>query len=134
VRGKGKEVCTYQISYNSVDTPLKYVIKSVPYSVYIENGNEINYFLYYHTSNASFYVVLMVNSGNGIMYTQPLSNYSSTTLEKTIEQNVEKFAYAGEQNTNVFIDKNSKEYCTQCYYVIAVKGKAVLDGELILTE
>lgn len=88
VKGKSKKICTYQISYSSVDSPLKYIIKSVPYSLYIDKANDINYFFYYHATNTSYYVVLIVNSGNGIICVEPLPNSSSVTLEQTISKNV----------------------------------------------
>lgn len=74
VKGASQDVCTYQITYNSLDNSLVSVIKNVPYEIIIDQASDIAYYLYYHRDNFSFSIVMMIDSGNGNLYAMPFKN------------------------------------------------------------
>ena len=74
----------------------------------------------------------MINGGNSIIYALPIAEVSTESMEDLLNKNVETFLWKSDMNANLYINKGEEHYCSNCYYLIAVRGKNVVNGELVV--
>lgn len=77
-----EEVCSYEVSYSLVETPLFTLTPNRQFTVELRNRTT-NYFLYSHPNNASFRIIEQLESGSSLIFATPIANLSVQTLLKT---------------------------------------------------
>lgn len=96
-------MCTYQISFSSLNSPLKTILKGVPYEIRIETTQDTAYYLYNSNTDESLNIIQMINSGNSVLYILPIPQGSTDNIEQLLSKNIESFTWKGDLNANVRI-------------------------------
>jgi len=61
------DICAYQISYNSLDTPISKIYINTPYPISLTNG-QVKYYIYRHTTKLPIFVLQMIATGSAFIY------------------------------------------------------------------
>lgn len=91
VKGISDQVCTYQITFNSLQNPLRTVFKSVPYEINIEETGKVSYYLFYSNTNESLLILQMINGGNSMIYAYPINDKAGDTVESLMNKNLDTY-------------------------------------------
>jgi hypothetical protein len=78
--------CSYQISYTSIDQPIKTVRLSTPYELKLE-PYETQGFLFYNPNPTSFRILTLLSGGRAEIYILPF-NQNNLTLKAAFEMNL----------------------------------------------
>lgn len=104
----------------------------VPYEIKIDRMEGSSYYLYYSVRNESLHIIQMINGGNSNIYAMPIGETSTDSIEELLQKNLDNFVWKGDLNANLHIDREDSNFCLSCYYLIAVKGRSIVDAELIV--
>lgn len=81
------------------------------------------YFLFRHISLDSFKILSLERFGNLIFYANQTKLSPETLL--AIRSNTlkpEDFTYKSSYKNSLFVDKNDKNFCSDCYYLLMVES------------
>lgn len=88
------------------------------------------YLLFTHTSNSSFKIIQIINTGALTVYATPVRN---RTIAELLSADPESFAFVDADSNGEFtVTNSSAAFCWNCQYLIAVVSREPISAEIIV--
>ena len=132
---KARRNCAYSItaSLSSGNHHVTKLMRGVMGYSNMEEG-EVKFFTFRHMSEQPLKVLSLHTFGHVEMYLNKTTPEKVVSLMKSDRIDHRNFAIHGEHKNRVMLDKSKKEFCKDCFYVLAVEARKHTESSIFLGD
>ena len=127
------EDCPYSISISNTKYSVTKATRGVPVGINLEE-NEVKFVLFRHLSQAGFKLVTLEKFGSVDIYANVLDPNHLDTLKNQEDLDYKSFTFKGSYKDTLYIDSQDPNFCTDCYYIIAIEGLESTQSSLVVAD
>jgi hypothetical protein len=127
------EECAYSISVSNTKYSITKATRGVPIGLNLDEG-EVKYVLFRHLSKSGFKLVTLEKFGSVDIYANVMDTEHLDGLKNQADIDYKSFSYKGTYKDTLYISSDSDNFCTDCYYIVAIVGLESTESSLVLAD